>query len=966
MENPGFDELMHYGTKRHSGRYPWGSGDNPYQHEANFLKEVYDKRDANFEYTDDDGKTYTGDLAIAKSMGLTTTQFRTRLALSNNRVRRAEVERVKQLREEGKSLNEIAEIMGYNNDSSIRSLLNENSEARMNVAEKTAEFLKKQVDEKGMIDVGIGVERELGLSSREKLKEALYILEMEGYPVYPVGVPQVTNPGKQINTKILCPPGTPHKDAYNFGDIHSATEDWVSHDGGQTFDPRFVKPKSIDSKRIGVRYGEEGAKKEGVIELRRGVKDIDLGGSHYAQVRILVDGTHYIKGMAVYADDDELPPGVDILVNSKKSSDVPLIGPKNNSILKPVKDDPNNPFGALIKEGIDDPDVGTKGGGQRYYIDDYGKKQLSVINKTREEGDWMEWSDTLPSQFLAKQPQKLIDRQLTIAKNDKKSEFDEIMALNNPVVKKKYLKDFADDCDAAAVHLKAAALPRQKYQVLMPLTTIKEDEVYAPNYHNGEKVALIRYPHGGTFEIPILTVNNKNAEGERVYGKQPKDIVGVDKKVADRLSGADFDGDTVMVIPCNSSSSSVNIVSTKLKEIEGFDDQMEYGGRPDGSFKKLSKAQQQIEMGKVSNLITDMTLKGAKDDEIARAVKHSMVVIDAEKHSLDYKASEKDFGIQELKRKYQGREENGKYTEGAATLISRASGQKHVLKRKGSPVIDPETGKQTYKTALTQEEAEKAAKLMSSGKSVEEIATIINKKPSEVSSMVYKKYDKKTGKSSIEIRTQESTQMAEVDDAYILSTGTPQENAYADYANYMKELANEARRSMVNTKNPLYSPEAKATYSNEVASLNAKLNVAKKNAPRERRAQAMANAIVAEKKKLYPDLILPENKKDLKKVKQQALVEARTKMGAKRDPFTITDKEWEAIQSGAVSANKLAEIVNYMDADTLRDYATPKHNRGLSGAKQAKIHSLVASGFTPAEIASMLNISTTTVHKYME
>ena len=26
------EELMHYGTPRHSGRYPWGSGDNPYQH----------------------------------------------------------------------------------------------------------------------------------------------------------------------------------------------------------------------------------------------------------------------------------------------------------------------------------------------------------------------------------------------------------------------------------------------------------------------------------------------------------------------------------------------------------------------------------------------------------------------------------------------------------------------------------------------------------------------------------------------------------------------------------------------------------------------------------------------------------------------------------------------------------------------------------------------------------------------
>ena len=32
--------LEHYGTKRHSGRYPWGSGDNPYQHSGDFLSRI--------------------------------------------------------------------------------------------------------------------------------------------------------------------------------------------------------------------------------------------------------------------------------------------------------------------------------------------------------------------------------------------------------------------------------------------------------------------------------------------------------------------------------------------------------------------------------------------------------------------------------------------------------------------------------------------------------------------------------------------------------------------------------------------------------------------------------------------------------------------------------------------------------------------------------------------------------------
>ena len=916
------DILIHYGIRRRSGRYPWGSGDNPFQHEEGFLARVHELRDKNFEFTDDKGKTYTGDLAIAKSMGLTSTQFRTLLSIANNEHRRLEVERAKSLRADGKSLNEIAEIMGYKNDSSIRSLLNQDSEARMNAAQATADFLKRQVEEKGMIDVGVGVERELNIS-REKLNEALYMLELEGYPIYGAGIPQVTNPGQQTNVKVLCPPGTEHKEVYNFGEIHSVSEDWVSHDGGDTFDPRFKYPESLDSSRLAIRYASDGgADKDGVIELRRGVQDIDLGDSHYAQVRIMVDGTHYLKGMAVYSDN--LPDGVDVLFNTNKNSDVPTMGPKNNTILKPIKNDPQNPFGSLIKEGIDDPEINSKGGGQSYYIDKKtGEKKLSLINKRAEEGDWMEWSDKLPSQFLAKQSMQLINRQLNLAKADKKEEFDEIMDLTNPTVKKMRLKSFAEDCDASAVHLKAAALPRQKYQVLLPLTSIKDDEIYAPNYENGEKVALIRYPHGGTFEIPILTVNNKNPEGKSVIGTTPKDAVGINSKVAARLSGADFDGDTAMVIPCNSSKSSVHIVSTPpLKGLEGFDPKMAYGGRPEGTFKKMKNTQ--TEMGKISNLITDMTLKGASDEEKARAVRHSMVVIDAEKHNLDYKASEVDNGIASLKKKYQGRidPDTGKYREGASTLISRAKGQAEVLKTKGSAIIDPKTGKQSYKT-------------------------------------VVETYTDKNGKE--QVRKKKSTQMAEVDDAFKLSSGTPQENAYASYANYMKDLANEARKAMVNTKDIRYSPTAKETYSKEVKSLEDKLDVSLRNAPKERRAQAIANATVSVKKKSNPDMTNAE----LKKVKNQALVDARIRVGAKRNPISVTPKEWEAIQSGAISANKLTQIIQFMDSDQLMEYTSPYDKRELSPSKQAKIRSMESSGYTPSEIAAAVGVSASTVNKYL-
>lgn len=150
--NPIVEEmLMHYGMPRRSGRYPWGSGDNPYQHSGDFLSRVEEMKKENFTFTDKDGKTYTGEVAIAKSMGLSTTQFRTQMSLAKDERRSQDVSTAKALREKGYSLNEIADKMGFANDSSVRSLLNESSEARMNQAKTTADFLKKQVEEKGMI-----------------------------------------------------------------------------------------------------------------------------------------------------------------------------------------------------------------------------------------------------------------------------------------------------------------------------------------------------------------------------------------------------------------------------------------------------------------------------------------------------------------------------------------------------------------------------------------------------------------------------------------------------------------------------------------------------------------------------------------------------------------------------------------------------------------------------------------------
>ena len=857
------DVLMHYGMPRRSGRYPWGSGENPYQHSGDFLSRVYELRKQNFTYTDEDGKLWTGDTAIAKSMGLTSSQLRTQMSLAKDERRSLQVATAKGLREKGYSLNEIAEKMGFANDSSVRSLLNENAEARMNKARNVADILRNELETKKMIDVGAGVERELGVS-REKLEEALYILQMEGYPVYGGGVAQATNKGKQTNLKV---------------------------------------------------------------------SDLSLGESNYAQVRILVDGNRYIKGMAVYGDDADFPPGVDVIFNTNKKSGVPKM-----DVLKPISDDPDNPFGSLIKEH----------GGHSTYIDKDGKERLSLINKRAEEGDWGDWSDNLPSQFLSKQSMPLIKKQLNLAAADREAEFNEICALTNPTVKKRLLQSFADDCDAAAVHLKAAALPRQNYQVILPLTSVKDAEVYAPNYHDGETVALIRYPHGGTFEIPILKVNNKLPEGQRVLGKTPADAIGINKKVADRLSGADFDGDTVMVIPCNSSRSNVKITSTPpLRGLEGFDpkDKYQYDTKTMDSagnvhyyrngveFKAMRNTQ--TEMGKISNLITDMTLKGARQDEIARAVRHSMVVIDAEKHGLDYKRSAQENGISALKKSYQYRvDEDGTVHDGASTLISRASSEKSVPKRRGSPQIDPETGEQSWKLARDSDRFYTVEK--------------VNKRTGEVKTVQKE-------------RTQQSTQMAETRDARRLSSGTKHEEASADYANRMKALGNKARKEMVSTGRIKYDASAKAVYKKEVDSLNAKLNVSLKNAPRERQAQTMANATMKAKKQEYPDMTKAEEKK----ASQQALTASRLKVGAQRSPIKITDREWEAIQAGAITENQLSKILNNADIDDIRKRATPRATTQLSQSKINLISSLKASGYTTSQIAARLGISSSTVTKYL-
>lgn len=971
------DALEHYGMPRRSGRYPWGSGDDPYQHgTTDFLSRVEELKK--------NGWTETAE-NIKKEFGETVTleDYRNEKSWCNYERRLYNVEKAKSMVSDGKSVSEIGRAMGVN-ESTVRSWLNPNSEARMKQAAETADFLKSKVDEKGMIDIGAGVERELNIS-RTRLDQALYKLKGEGYEVYGGRMDQVTNPNQKTTQLVLCPPGTKHNEIYDLSKIHTIN-DYISRDDGKTYEKKFTYPESLDSKRLMIRYKEDGGiEKDGIVELRRGVPDLSLGESRYSQVRIMVDGKKYIKGMAVYSDD--MPDGVDVVFNTNKSKSVAKL-----DVLKDIKKDPDNPFGSLIKDADQ--------GGQYWYDDPKtGKKKLGLINKRADEGDWNDWQDALPAQFLAKQSLSMAKKQLGIAKADRLAEYDEICSLNNPTIKKHLLQKFADTCDAAAVSLKAAALPGQKYHVIIPVNSLKDNEVYAPGYEPGTKLALIRYPHGGTFEIPILTVNNKHQAARKLLGTDVVDAIGINSKVAERLSGADFDGDTVMCIPTHDSKGRVKITSKPpLKGLEGFDPKIEYPEVPGMKYMKdpkTGKDNTQKQMGVISNLITDMTLAGADDNELAAAVRHSMVVIDAGKHKLDYKRSEIENNIAALKKKYQPKyDEDGNVIGygGASTLISRSKGEVTVDKRQGSPKInikgksyyDPSKpeGAYLYKTAddlyyperkYNKTTGEVTIKTVDGKKVTYNVA---DKAASERYAPV-KGVDSKTGDviytskdGSITYklgkRGQKSTRMGETDDPYTLVSKAkhPMELLYADYASSMKSLANEARKEMMSTGKIKYDSNAKHTYQKEVDSLMSKLNIAELNTTREREAQRRANVEINAKKQADPTM----KSDDIKKISQRALTKYRQEVGSvsRRDrSIKITDKEWEAIQAGAISETQLKKILNNTDIDNLRERATPRSTTSLSKAQVNRIKSMSAT-YTLSEIASKLNISSSTVSKYLK
>lgn len=934
------NEIYHYGTPHvgnipHSGRYPYGSGkkykEGSYKDNMDFLTRYYEYK-----------KEGMSEKEIADAFSLTINEFRNKRSIATAEVDAARKTRAQRLKAHGWTNTKIGELMGGYSESTVRGWLKNSENLKKDKIDGVVDILEEHLKNGEMIDVGLGTELMLGCTSTT-LSTALKVLKDKGYFVDTLEIKQPLDPNKNTTIKYIAPPGTTRKMAWdNRGDIRLLTE--YSPNQGKIFN-EAQDPTAIDDNRVHVVYRDEGGlDRDGMIGIRPGVNDISLGNSSYAQVRIAVskdgEAKYYIKGMAVY--DDTIPLGKDIVVYSNKRT---RYSDKTSGIegaLKETKNDIHDPFGSTINAS-----------GQSYYqskngkyiqtepgvfrLDDGtfkssdGKKyDLSPVNKLREAGDWDKYRKQLSSQFLSKQPLKLIKDQLDLTYKTKYDEYKQIMSLENAMVKQKLLNDFAMSCDADARDLAAAALPRQANKVLIAIPSLKDNEVYAPTYNNGERIALIRHPHGGPFEIPVLTVNNKNLEGKKVLG-QAVDAIGVTKKTCNILSGADCDGDHVITIPLSSKIK----ISTRspLKKLENFDTCEAYPGYP--GMRVITSREKQLEMGKVSNLIMDMSLHDPTEDELARAVRHSMVIIDAEKHQLNWKQSEKDNGIEALKQKYQKNPNNKKGYGGASSLISRAGSTEkrpvlQMVNKEGKKTYtaDPETGK--IFMAPTGE-------------------FYIDKKGNKV------------------LRKKDYNRMDLVDDARELSNGTAQEEAYANYANKMKALANSCRKEALAIKTTKQDSQAKQTYANEVAVLNANLNIALKNKPFERQAQLKTSVKVEKLEETKPELFAPGAKKDkIKKEKSKILTETRHEVGAGKQQINITDKQWEAIQNHAISDTTLRKILDNADMDKVRALATPRNSKIISDSKQAWIKALGNSGFTLAEIAELAGVSVSTVSKYIK
>ena len=941
--------LKHYGVKRKSGRYPW----DPSLHLPKNYKFIEDR--------DEMKKRGLSDNEIAKQMGLSTTVYRSKVTIAKEELKQYNMQRISKLQSEGMIIDDIAKTIGTTGQT-VRNYLdeiknpNKSARAQRVQTEAVADTLEAAVKRSKYIDVGKGVEIQMGIS-KEKLKSGLNALVESGeYEVHNLRIAQVTDKNNSTPVKVLTKKGVERSEIYKNMDKVRPVEEFAINGDARMFQ-QMERPKSIGWDRVHIRYAipegqkghgtnDDGAMMDGAMFLRPGVKDLNLGKASYAQVRIAVGDTHYLKGMALYGTEEMfkgIPKGTDIIFNTNKTANK-----TPQEVLKELKKNPEggapidgpNPFGATVKRQNTLVDAKGNPVYKPGVKDRFGNKvpQIGSVNIVNEEGDWGSWSKALSAQFLSKQPTTVVHERLKATMKQIQDEYESIQKVTNPVIKKQLMESFVSDLESKQVHMKAAAPKGFQGHVILPVPDMKENEVYAPNYKNGEKVVLIRYPHGGRFEIPELTVNN-NSVARKMISKDSPDAIGIHPKVASKMSGADFDGDTAYVIPNNKGKFKSR---DSLKELKNFDPNM-YADKP-GTFTPITKRYQQTLMGVVSNLITDMTLQGAPSNEIARAVKHSMVVIDAEKHKLNYKRSAEENGIDALMKRYMTHVDKVKYGD-----LERYNPKT----RRVDKVIDPD----------------KLKKDLTPGKEYTSASTIISRHKQSVITDGYQVEvpdpKSKSGGTKMVWRNKKETYLVNmVKDANVFlgPNATKTEHHYADYINELKAFKNKVDSEMSGIKMPARDPKAAKIYAEEVLSMKDKVNQVKINRIKERQAQRMAEvSSKAEIARRSEDEVL--KKDEISRIKQQALNKARSMVGAERTPVTITDDEWDAVQSNAVSGTLLKELVSFMDDSQLKSLATPRANKQMTEARKSKAKALLANGYTIAQVAEALGVSSSTIGK---
>ena len=941
--------LKHYGVKRKSGRYPW----DPSLHLPKNYKFIEDR--------DEMKKRGLSDNEIAKQMGLSTTVYRSKVTIAKEELKQYNMQRISKLQSEGMIIDDIAKTIGATGQT-VRNYLdeiknpNKSARAQRVQTEAVADTLEAAVKRSKYIDVGKGVEIQMGIS-KEKLKSGLNALVESGkYEVHNLRIAQVTDKNNSTPVKVLTKKGVERSEIYKNMDKVRPVEEFAINGDARMFQ-QMERPKSIGWDRVHIRYAipegqkghgtnDDGAMMDGAMFLRPGVKDLNLGKASYAQVRIAVGDSHYLKGMALYGTEEMfkgIPKGTDIIFNTNKTANK-----TPQEVLKELKKNPEggapidgpNPFGATVKRQNTLVDAKGNPVYKPGVKDRFGNKvpQIGSVNIVNEEGDWGSWSKALSAQFLSKQPTTVVHERLKATMKQVQDEYESIQKVTNPVIKKQLMESFVSDLESKQVHMKAAAPKGFQGHVILPVPDMKENEVYAPNYKNGEKVVLIRYPHGGRFEIPELTVNN-NSIARKMISKDSPDAIGIHPKVASKMSGADFDGDTAYVIPNNKGKFKSR---DSLKELKNFDPNM-YADKP-GTFTPITKRYQQTLMGVVSNLITDMTLQGAPSNEIARAVKHSMVVIDAEKHKLNYKRSAEENGIDALMKRYMTHVDKVKYGD-----LERYNPKT----RRVDKVIDPD----------------KLKKDLTPGKEYTSASTIISRHKQSVITDGYQVEvpdpKSKSGGTKMVWRNKKETYLVNmVKDANVFlgPNATKTEHHYADYINELKAFKNKVDSEMSGIKMPARDPKAAKIYAEEVLSMKDKVNQVKINRIKERQAQRMAEvSSKAEIARRSEDEVL--KKDEISRIKQQALNKARSMVGAERTPVTITDDEWDAVQSNAVSGTLLKELVSFMDDSQLQSLATPRANKQMTDARKSKAKALLANGYTIAQVAEALGVSSSTIGK---